>query len=280
MTTPVDYAEAYNWVYGFELLSLDFVRPVYSHLGVGVPAEECLRTMLREAIAGKYAGGPPSAAPAWGDGVEVAYPAHVVPCLANLSSTLGAEAVQRLRYWIRYVHGCDDNPYARYHSFLSSWSSAVRRTGRDELLLSCDAMAVANRLPQVTGNDDIKAILEQAKLNPLSDWDRVLFDQCGLSEIPAGSDYFPYIDGICVTVSMNRFQPFFLEFCSGLGDRDRQAIEDAVAAWIEKAREQLSHPVFLDGYEGPHKDLLLLLGSKAARDLHPPCRIADLPRPV
>lgn len=222
------YIEARRWLFATELLSLDFVRPVYGDLGLGVRFEESLRGILRDAFLGIYE---PSSAPVAAGSPDCVIAAHhknVVPALAKFGSVFGREQLERIHYWVHYVHGRDENPWEPYEDYLSNWGRVVRREGRDTIGLSADSNMIARDLKAATSAADIESLLRARRSAVLSDWDRPLFEKRGLLDIPAGSDYFPFVDEICLSVRMHRFQNYFCHLVPVLAPGDCDAIENAV----------------------------------------------------
>ena len=57
-----------------------------------------------------------------------------------------------------------------------------------------------------------------------------------VSSIPVGSDYFPFMDEIELTIAMARFQRYFSATVLRLGQSDRQLIE-LIASSDSESRE-------------------------------------------
>lgn len=232
-----DYFEARQWFIGAELLSLDFVRPVYGYLGVRVDFEESLRGIVRDALLGRY---DERSAPLRARSPEetvIGYEKNILPALGGLAAAFGEDQLARLRYWVLYIRETDDNPWSAYEGFLSRWASKVRRGEGDAVGFLRDATTIARELKAATAIEDVTGLLGSLRKEPLSVWDRPLFESRGLLDIPAGSDYFPFVDEICLCVRMNRFQEFFKHFAPSLSKGERDSLESVASRTAANERQ-------------------------------------------
>ncbi|HLH16942.1 MAG TPA: hypothetical protein VKX45_06960 [Bryobacteraceae bacterium] len=214
--------EARDWKSALEILSLDFARPVYRELGVGIQNEETIRGISRDALLGRYSlpesleATPPP---------EVTTEEGVEPLLPAVARILGDKAARQLGYWVRYTACSEsDNPWTEYERLFFAWAGTLRRLGRDDFRLTTDPAIVASQLHWMTNLESSKGILSRQRTKPLSDWDLPLFSRMGLFETPAGSDYFPYVDAIMLTIGLAQFQRFWLWLLPRLKPADLASI--------------------------------------------------------
>jgi hypothetical protein len=225
----MDDIQARLFLRACELLSLDFVRPVFGDLGVGIRMEESLRGLIRDVLLGRFdsslAVGPYNHGSVEVDAGKVASTGFDV-----VASTLGSVVRDHFEYWFLYIYRTDGNPWEIYESFFSAWASRARQGAFDAIALIPDGVAVAQAFKEATTTADIRELVHRTRGEPLSSWDRRLFERRGLFSIPSNSDYFPFGDEISLCVRMTRFQQFFRRLISALQERDYKAIETAVAA--------------------------------------------------
>ena len=217
--------EVIDWIRGIEILSLDFARPVYGQLGVRIEYEETLRGLARDALVGRFSGQKVAfCLDSWKDPATT-YAVWIVPFLAAVERSLGSNDRGRIIYWIKYV-ACNDerNPWMLYEQLLSSWASVFRRTGVDRFGLAAGAAAMAAEFQIAHNIDEPKDLLAKQKARFLTDWDLPRFTRLGLLEIPAGSEFFPFVDALILIIRMNRFQCFWRRLPSYVGSDDLERI--------------------------------------------------------
>ena len=217
--------ELYYWRSALEILSVDIARPLYPELGIHIVGEEKLRKAVREALCGGPWMHPPSECrftllPGLG-------PTSVAALMQRLDSDIGAGTAAELEYWVRYVACTDDeNPWALYEDLFEVWASSLRRSGRDHFGLSADAAAIEARFRLASDRDRPTAVLDEQRAQPLSGWDAAVLTTDGL--IPEGSDFFPIVDAVLLTIGMARFQDFWQWLVSFIGPADLSSIQSAV----------------------------------------------------
>jgi hypothetical protein len=227
--------EVWQWIQGLELLSLDFSRAVYSYLGVGVNAEETLRGLARDTLAGRYSGMiEPFQLDHWTD-PNMVFSVWVVPFLSVARRAFGDTELERVKYWIKYIACTEEgNPWVLFEDFFSSWASTFRRSGTDPIGLSSDASAIRLRLEQFCDVDRARSLLLKQDKQSLSDWDYPRFVRLGLLEIPEDSDYVPFVHPLMLAIQMNQFQHFWRWLSSFVNDRDSEMIASAVMKFAER----------------------------------------------
>lgn len=226
-----------DWIEGLQILSLDFARPIYRHLGVGVASEETLRGIVRDALLGRLSGEDRPFDIDRGQDPDRTYAVWVGPFVAALVRALGEPNRARVEHWVRYVN-CSAgtrNPWVNYKTLLSSWASVVRMTGVDQIGLATDPGSIAGSLKSAGDCSDIKLALASEAVRPLSQWDFPFFEKMGLRDIPSGSDYFPFVDGIQLTVRMARFQGFWPQFLAAIESPDDVELIGSAVLELTKA---------------------------------------------
>ncbi len=198
------WADGYQWRRGLEIVSLDFVRPVYGELGIGIRFQETLRGLARDTLQGRYTESdlpllpPPSS-------IETTdfYSTHVMPLLNTLERALGQRSRQQLEYWVHYI-ACSEgqNPWVLYDELMTSWSSAFRRTAKDGIGFSADPAVIAERMRLSRDLAGPRELLFRQRQKFLTDWDFPLFSELGLLEIPKDSEFFPFTDAILLAIGM------------------------------------------------------------------------------
>lgn len=221
---PVDVS---YWRSALEILSVDLVRPLYPELGIRIAGEEELREAVRDALCG----GPWVHTPS--EGRFTLVPnfdlTSAVALKQRLDGNIGAGTATELDYWVRYVACTDDaNPWALYEDLFEVWASSFRRSGHDRLGLSADAAAIEARYRLASDLERQTAVLGEQRVQPLSDWDAAVLVTHGLLEIPEGSDFFPLVDAVLLTIGMARFQDFWRWLVSLIGPADLGSIQAAV----------------------------------------------------
>ena len=203
---------AYHWRSRLEMLTLDFARPVYHELGIRVRCQEMLRGLARDTLEGRLSGD---------EGVRRLliggqscqgsdfYTAEALPFLSVLERALGLEARRAVEHWVDYV-ACSENynPWTLYEDVLTSWASNFRRTGKDELGFT-DPATIEAQLRSFRDIRGSEEVLSKQRCRVLTEWDFPLFARHGLLEIQEGSDFFPFVDALALTILMNRFQDFW-----------------------------------------------------------------------
>jgi len=223
MTAPWKLGLA--WRRGLQLLSLDFVRPVYEELGVGVACHETLRGLARDLLAGRCTT-KRHPEPQSVEGLEAFCASEIPVFLQMLEGALGSSDQKKVVHWVRYVACTEDhNPWVPYQEFLLSWASAFRNKGKDEIGFSVDASTITLRLGLIGDLKRVEEVLCRRGRSFLTEWDFPLFKDLGLLEIPAGSHFFPFVDAILLAIDMRRFQVFWLWFISFVGQHDLQSVD-------------------------------------------------------
>ncbi len=225
-----DWRHGYNWLSGMELLSLDFLRPVYDDLGTGIGREETLRGLARDALLWHLNPGfhrePQST-----EGMAAFFRYQVGALVQIAESALGEGAGQALAHWIQFVQ-CQEstNPWTKYQDLFLSWASKLRTTGVDAIGFSLGAAEVAERLRESVNAGRVRETLERRRSAFLTEWDFRLFKERGLLEIRDGSPFFPFVDAAILTVEMHRFQTFWMWLVSTATSQDLKAIDVFVRA--------------------------------------------------
>jgi len=216
---------------GIELLSLDFARPVYKELGVDVVCEETLRGVARDALLGRLAQQrQPFQLDVWGD-PESTHSVWVAPFTSLIERALGLEDRARVEYWVKYMVCTEErNPWVGYGDLLGSWASAVRTNRGDRFGLSADVHAIAQRLKRMLNVSEIEEALNRQAGHRLTEWDLPRFERLGLSEIPEGSGFFPFVDQILLIIRNHRVQQFWQWLASEATPQDINAIGAAALA--------------------------------------------------
>ena len=209
--------ERYSWQTGLEIISLDFVRPVYVRLGVDVLREEVLRGIARDFLAGRYSD----------DSSSVDDTSELMRFIDRLTKMLGERDAGRFEFWIRYIVCTENtNPWTLYLDLFDVWASNFRKSGADGIGLSRDAASVEAALHSATDVSEAKAILERQRGIGLSEWDIIRCSRRGLLDIPKGADFFPFVDTILMATALAGFQRFWGWFISFVGPSDVQAVAD------------------------------------------------------
>ena len=223
-----NWSEGYRWQVGLETLSLDFIRPVYGELGVEIRCEETLRGLVRDTLKGRLLVDHPRLLKSpTSDDVSDFYTTQVPALLHVLETAFGQDSRLRLEHWIQYIaYSENDNPWTLYEDLLTSWASNFRKTGEDEIGLS-DPARIAAELRSARDLDAVTELLSRQSKKFLTDWDFPLFSDFGLLEIPEGSDYFPFVDGIVLAIGMRKFQDFWKWLVSFISAEELQAIAEA-----------------------------------------------------
>jgi hypothetical protein len=217
--------EVFDWMRSIELLSLDYVRPVYGSLGVRIELEETLRGLARDTLLGRLAGEPaPFQLDSWSDPADT-YRVWITPLLSAIERGLGRQPLLRLEHWVKYiVNAEEDNPWVVYEEFLRHWASEAQAEKSDRLGLSGQhALEIEHELRLASEVDRERTLLRKQSSKPLSDWDFQHFVQMGLLEIPPDSDYWP-LEGLTVMIIRRfRFQNFWrwLSVLLSPGEMDR-----------------------------------------------------------
>lgn len=228
------WLEAHDWLYGLDLLSLDFINPLYEALGIGVRHRETLKGMARDTRAGRHTELPVPREVQSPNDYLIFFSAQVLPFFDMLERALGVKDKQRVQHWVRYVACTDDhNPWMLYEDALRGWAAILRKTGEDQIGFVADAESIAARLSDEMKIDDVDQILSRQRRSLLTDWDFPFFVKGGLLEIPGDSDFFPFVDGLHLAVEMNRFQRFWQWLISFIGSGDLQSISRFAAAQAE-----------------------------------------------
>lgn len=232
-----DWQLGYTWRRGMELLSLDFLRPAYVALGVGIPREETLRGLVRDGLLWHLH---PASHPQPGstEGLATFFRYQVRALREIAASALGSQGVQELTHWVQFVQSQEAaNPWAAYFEAFLSWASNLRRTGIDVIGFTSDAAVIAQRLRDSGSSEGVRTTLDHRRGIPLSEWDFPLFKARGFLEIPAGSSFFPFIDEAILTVEMHNFQAFWSWLVSKAASQDMEAVD----AFI-RSKEPLGAP--------------------------------------
>jgi hypothetical protein len=221
-----------------ELLSLDFIRPVYVDLGVGVEWQESLRGLARDALLGTLGSGPPRLQPLpHGESVSF-FLATGQPFLDTFQRAFGPQPTERVRFWVEYVLCQEDcNPWVLYERLFARWQGTYRHTGVDEFGFQSEAPIVLSKLREVDAPAASGRLAKQRN-SALSEWDFKLFSKMGLLEIPEDSDFFPFVDAILLAISMRRFQHFWRWLASFAGS----ASVGSIAAAAERLATEKRMP--------------------------------------
>jgi hypothetical protein len=238
---------AWDWINGLRLLSLDFGRPVYRHLGVDVECEETLRGLTRDTLLGRHS--PQGEAFTVGafDDPESTYSFWIAPYLSALDRALGPNDRRRVEHWVKYV-ACTEqhNPWVLYEDLLSSWASNFRKTGVDRIGFLTNAGTIARELASANELSREKAVLSEQRVRPLTDWDTRFFNEQDLREIPEGSNFFPFVDPLILAIWMSRFQRFWLWMLAFIEPSDLERIGVAALARSSNAGSYYCAPNELD----------------------------------
>jgi hypothetical protein len=242
--------EVIDWINGIELLSLDFTRPVFSDLGVGVGVElgETIRSLARDTLIGKYSGQKePFELGSWSD-PEVTWTVWIAPFISAVERAIGSTERRKIEHWIRYTVCTEEdrNPWIVYDNVLSKWASIVRRTDVDPIGFSADAATIAREMKLICDVTEPTNLLAKQAARALTDWDLPRFARLGLFEIPHGSDFFPFVDAIILTIRMSRFQRFWLWLLSYLSPSDLELIASAASSLAKEEGVPYRHPGQLD----------------------------------
>lgn len=224
------WISGFDWLSSLELLSLDFIDPVFSDLGVGVSRVETLRGIVRDTLRGRLhdrelnrAGSP--------EQIASFYSVHVPAMLGVVERALDTDASASLGYWVSYV-ACteDDNPWCSYQNMFESWASVLRRTGIDRIEFSGNPRMILSNFETMTCVEESRQKLISQKRRPLTEWDFPLFRERGLLDLPDGSDFFPFIDQAALVIAMNAFQNFGRWLKASLSEQDFLQIDAAMQA--------------------------------------------------
>jgi hypothetical protein len=224
------WLEGYEWVSGLKMLSLDFIHPVYGELGVGIRWEETLRGLARDTLRGRHLEGRPLLLKSGqSDDLSEFYSIQVVALLDLLERALGRKSRLKLEHWVQYI-ACTENhnPWTVYEDLLTSWASIFRKTRKDEIGFSIDPALIAAELRLARDLDGPRELLSQQRKKFLTAWDFALFSELGLLDIPEGSEFFPFVDGILLAIGMAKFQDFWKWLVSFISSDDLEAVAVAV----------------------------------------------------
>lgn len=224
-----DWAVAQDWYAGIELLSLDYVRDVFTELGLELRSqgEVIVREAARNALIGATHTG--------SDEVLSFYLTQVPQYRSAIQSKLGVVSLDRVDQWIKYTLCTEThNPWMQIEDIFTSWASAFRKTAQDAIELS-DPYCVLRELTATLNLDVFAQRLALQRSRPLSDWDQPLFVQRGLLELPKDSDYYPWEDTVLLVIGMARFHKFWKWLNRACGERDRKRI---ISFLIAKAQER------------------------------------------
>jgi hypothetical protein len=224
----IEDLQARRWIWATELLSLDFIRPFYEYLGVGIFFEETLRGVLRDALMRRFETERESKVSEFSDQLTLVYYQSLVPAIDMLSKSFDRKIGDQLRYWVAYVYDTDENPWEPYHQFISTWASRIRRGKPDNLGLSFDAATIAREYKTLCGIADVKALMKSVRLIPVSLWDLQRFQMRGFQGSTMELDQLPFVDEIYLCVRMVRFQTYFEQLIDKLSTRDQKVIEESV----------------------------------------------------
>lgn len=234
-----DQVESFYWRAGLRILSLDFTRAVYHHLGVGVECHETVRGIARDALTGRLA---VSANYGAGELNSGFYSQQVIPFLGAVDRALGRSARDNVQYWAQYVACAEpSNPWTLYEGLFSTWASVLRRTGKDEIGFGTDPLMLANKFRAATDLSDIKEVLGLERKKPITEWDAICFERLEVYDHPQG-DYFPYVAEIDLAVAMKRFHDFWRWLVAAIGPSDLRAIESAVRRSTSQEDDSLCPP--------------------------------------
>jgi hypothetical protein len=229
-------AEAGAWMEAIELLSLDFARPVFSELGVGIVWEETLRGLARDALLGRVghrSGLFDTVSMGNADALNSTWRAAF---LSVIDRAMGPEDRARVEHWVEHVaFAPTESPWSTYEELLSSWGANFRKTGNDRIGLGSDAGLIARDLKTTFDVREVEALLTKRASRFLTDWDLPRFKRLGLLEIPEGSDFFPFVDGMLLTIHRSRFQVFWRWLVSALSE---EYLERVGAAALVQSRAQ------------------------------------------
>ena len=216
---------------GLEIVSLDFVRPVFQRLGLRVQREETLRGVARDVLAGRY---PEAPAPEFS--IDQA---QLAPFVSMLETMVGPKDAHSFEFWVRYVVDQETcNPWTLYENLFEVWASTFRTLGRDGIGLSADIKIIEAKFTSITNARDETIALERQRRMILSNWDIALCSEYGLREIPDSSDYFPFVDAVILTIAMAKFQEFWRWLVPFCGTDGMLAIGSAAKIWSEKQSVQ------------------------------------------
>lgn len=244
--------EVLDWMTGIEILSLDFARPIYHELGVGVSCEETLRGLSRDTLLGRYSDQQdPFRLDVWAE-PETTRVVWVEPFLGALDRSLGRIEKNRVIRWVMFVHSDDKdrNPWMLYEDLFATWASIFRREGVDGIGFSADAAIIANKLKAAFNLTEPEDTLRKQRSRPLTDWDEPRFTRLGLRDIPEDSDFFPFVDGLLLSIWMARFQGFWQWMSSFITSEDLNRIADTARKVADEKQirycrpEQLPLPQF------------------------------------
>jgi hypothetical protein len=232
------WLESFDWQTGLEILSLDFIEPVYYDLGVQIRDRLTLKRLSRDALTGVLTGHPHNSPFPEG---EDFYSAHLVPFLEWTGGALGRSGRKRLEFWVAYTVSTGiHNPWTFYEGIISTWAAIYRKTNRDEIGFATDPERIAGEVKVAGDLSAAEAVLQKQRRSALTDWDLSVFTKLGLLDVPKGSDFFPLVDAIELTITMHRFHTFWSWLLSFIGPKDL----DAIASYAkDKAAQNKVHYV-------------------------------------
>lgn len=240
------WLEARDWIYGLELLSLDFIDPVYEQLGIGVRFRNTLKGMARDTLAKRHTEEPAPCEILSPRDYLIFHSAQVMPFLEMVERTLERGDTQRLHHWVRYIACTDDhNPWMLYEDVLSSWAAILRKTGKDSIGFEADSHLIAARLRAVTDCSEASEALARQRGSFLTAWDFPFFAERGLLEIPENSDFFPFVDGIELAIRMKNFQDFWQWLLLFAGPTDLRSV-GRFASQCAHERHRSAYSTYVD----------------------------------
>ena len=213
-----DWGIAYDWFTSLELVSLDFVRPVFGELGLKLdsPSGDVIRATARESLR--------EMARTDKHDVELFYAQGVPRFLTTVARELGTDCRDRIVDWVRHTACTEEcNPWIQCEAHIMTWASMFRRAGIDEVGFE-QPTSILLRLEFERDLTAVARQLEDQRQKPLSDWDLPLFIRRGLLEIPKESDYYPWVDGILLVIEMARFQRFWSWLVGNTGTNERTSL--------------------------------------------------------
>ena len=188
----IDRWESYEWLQGLRLLSLDFITPFYPQLGINVESIALLKSLARGALE------------------KSKTPGATHDLAAFFRMQLSPKDYALLTHWIKFVHCIErtKNPWFLYHDLFL----ALTYQKNDD---SCEFQTklseqVRINMRNVYEDDTLIEMVERAKTEPLSNWDRPLFLEFGLADIIEGpGKYYPFVDDIVLTAVMAKLQNYW-----------------------------------------------------------------------
>lgn len=204
---------ALTYFRALKFLSLDVTGPFYADLGVPADDGESLRLVLRTILQH----GVPSGTPA---DVLNDFNTLIGDRCDRMSTALGAEAIY-LSYWVEDIFYHDHNPWAAVESAFSEGARRYRQNGVDLFGFSEATDQVYESFRRILCSVDSEAIESRYSQAPSSEWDRLQYESV---EIRPPISWNPFGDQAVLSISLNRFQQFWMSLRESVSDAQSEAI--------------------------------------------------------